>query len=161
TRASASAKAPAPRTATPPPLARVLPALLAALFAGWAGSALSFYPTGWPVGLALIAGVLTFFTPRAGLAFALVVPIFPLGNTGLGLALLYALAAAIWCVLHVREPRAAFAFILGPLLAPLSLLGLLPLALQPLHSAWRRALHAGSAVLTAALVAGLTGETLP
>jgi eukaryotic-like serine/threonine-protein kinase len=156
-----SAKAPSPRAATPPPLARVLPALLAALFAGWAGSALSFYPTGWPAALALIAGVLTFFSARGGLAFALVVPIFPLGNTGLGLALLYAFAAALWFVLHLREPRAAFAFALGPLLAPLSLLGFLPLTLQPVRSAWRRALHAGTGVLTAALVAGLTGAGLP
>ncbi len=68
-------------------------------------------------------------------------------------------AAAVWFLLHVREPRAAFAFILGPLLAPLSLLGFLPLALQPVRSAWRRALQAGTAVLTAALVAGLTGRS--
>ena len=160
-RTRTSTKAPAPRMAAAPPVARVLPALLTALFAGWSASALSFYPTGWPVALALLAGVLAFFSPRGGLAFALVVPILPLGNTGLGLALLYTLAAALWFVLHLREPRVAFAFVLGPLLAPLSLLGFLPLALQPLRSAWRRALHAAVAVVTAALVAGLTGQALP
>ena len=72
------------------------------------------------------------------------VPVFPLGNTALGLALLYGLAAAIWFVLHLREPRAAFAFVVGPLLAPLSLLGLLPLVLQPVRATWRRALQAGN-----------------
>ena len=153
--------APAPRAVAPPPLARAVPAVLAALFAGWAAVALPFYPTGGPVALALVAGVLTYFSPRGGLALALVVPVFPLGNTALGLALLYGLGAAIWFVLHLREPRAAFAFVLGPLLAPLSLLGLLPLVLQPVRSTWRRALHAATAVLTAALVAGLTGEGLP
>jgi hypothetical protein len=160
-RTRSSAQAPAPRAVAPPPLARLVPPVLAALFAGWGASALSFYPAGWPVGLALVAGALTFFSARGGLAFALLVPLFPLGNTALGLALLYAFAAAIWFLLHLRDPRVAFAFVLGPLLAPLSLLGFLPLALQPVQRAWRRALHAGVAVLTAALVAGLTGESLP
>jgi len=156
-----STKDPAPKPLAPQPLARIMPALMAALFAGWAAGALSFYPTGWPFALAAVAGALTFISPRGGLALALIVPVFPLGNTGLGLAFLYALVAAIWFLLHLREPRAAFAFVLGPLLAPLSLLGLLPLALQPLQIAWRRALHAATGVLTAALVAGLTGSGLP
>jgi Protein kinase domain len=160
-RPATATKSPAPHPVAPPPVARIVPALFAALFAGWAASAMSFYPMGWPVGLAFLAGVLTFFSARGGLAFALVVPVFPLGNTSLGLALLYGIVAAGWFLLHLREPRAVFAFVLGPLLAPLSLLGLLPLILQPVRSTWRRALHAGTAVLTAALVAGLTGEPLP
>jgi hypothetical protein len=158
---TSTSTAPVPRAVAPAPLARALPAVLAALFAGWAAVALPFYPTGGPAALALVAGVLTYFSPRGGLALALLVPVFPLGNTALGLALLYGLAAAIWFVLHLREPRAAFAFVVGPLLAPLSLLGLLPLVLQPVRSTWRRAVHAATAVLTAALVAGLTGEGLP
>ena len=40
-RKPSSAKAPAPRPAAAPPLARVVPALARALFAGWAASALS------------------------------------------------------------------------------------------------------------------------
>jgi hypothetical protein len=160
-RTRATSQAPAPRPVTAPPVARVLPAVLAALFAGWAAGAVSFYPTGWPVGLALIAGMLTFFSARGGLALALLVPVFPLGNTSLGLALLYAGFAALWFLLHLREPRAAFSFVLGPLLYPLALLGFLPLALQPVRAAWRRALHAGTAVLTAGLVAGLGHEALP
>ena len=39
--------------------------------------------------LALLAAILTFFSARGGLAFALVVPVLPLGNIALGLALLY------------------------------------------------------------------------
>ena len=50
---------------------------------------------------------------------------------------------------------------MGPLLAPLGLLPLLPLAVQPARGAWRRGLHAGVGVLAAAAVAGLAGRPLP
>lgn len=157
--------APAPRAIRPGsavnPVARIVPALLAALFAGWTASTLPFYPTAWPVGLALIAALLTAFSPRGGLAFALFAPVFPLGNLSMGLALLYGGLAAVWFVLHLREPRMGFAFVLGPLLAPIAALGLLPLALQPIRSSLRRALQAGTAVLMAGMVAGLQHESLP
>lgn len=165
TRSSAKApKAPAPRRAPAPaatPAARAIPALVAAVFAGWTAGTLPFYPMGWPVAVALLAGVLTFFSARGGLAFALLVPVFPLGNISLGLALMYGAVAAVWFLLHVREPRAGFAFVLGPLLAPIGALGLLPLGLQPVRAWWRRALSAATAVLVAGLVAGLTGAELP
>ena len=69
--------------------------------------------------------------------------------------LLAALAVA-W-----RDPRAGLAFCAGPLLAPLGLIALLPLAVQPARGAWRRGLHAAAGVLTAAAVAGLSGAGLP
>lgn len=140
---------------------RLVPALLAALFAGWTAATLSFYPAGWPVGLAVLAALLTFVSPRGGLAFALFVPTFPLGNLSLGLALLYGALAAAWFLLNIRQPAAGLAFVLGPLLAPIGALGLLPLALQPVRGAVRRALQAGTAVLVAGLVAGLDHNTLP
>jgi eukaryotic-like serine/threonine-protein kinase len=140
---------------------RAVPALLAALFAGWTATTLPFYPAAWPVGLALVAGALAAFSPRGGLAFALLVPVFPLGNFSLGLALLYGVVAAIWFTLHLREPRAGLAFALGPLLAPIGALGLIPLALQPVRSGARRALQAGTAVLMAGIVAGLQHVALP
>ena len=137
------------------------PALFAALFAGWAAASLPFYPTGWAAGLALLAALITFFSPRGGLAFALAVPIFPLGNVSLGLALLYGALAAAWFVLHLRHPRTGLAFVLGPLLAPAAALGLLPLVLQPIRNVARRALHACTAVLAAGVVAGLQHHELP
>ncbi|HEX9415945.1 MAG TPA: serine/threonine-protein kinase [Gaiellaceae bacterium] len=143
------------------PVARVLPALLAAVFAGWTASTLPFYPSTWPVGLALLAAVLTAFSARGGLAFALFVPVFPLGNISMGLALLYGGLAALWFILHIRDPRAGFAFALGPLLAPIAALGLLPLALQPVRNGFRRALQAVAAVLMAGIVAGLQHVALP
>ena len=135
--------------------------MLAALFCGWTAAALPFYPGGWPFGLALVAAVLSLLSARGGLAFALAVPILPLGNISFGLALLYAGVAAAWFALHLREPSAGLAFVLGPLLAPLSALGLVPLLVQPVRSTWRRALGAGTAVLAAAIVAGVENDPLP
>src|SRR6266545_3766847 len=136
-------------------------ASLAALYAGWTAAAMSFYPGGWPVALALIAGALTLARSRAGLAFALTVPILPLGNTSLGLALLYSGLAAAWFLFHLREPRAGLAFLAGPLLAPLGMIGMVPLLLLPVRGTVRRGLHGAAAVLAAGLAAGLRGSNLP
>ena len=54
--------------------------VLAALVVGWSAATLPFYPGGWWIGLALLAAGLAAFRPRIGLAFALAVPILPLGN---------------------------------------------------------------------------------
>jgi Protein kinase domain len=150
-----------PRDAKPKLPARMVPVVLAGVFSGWCAAALPFYPSGWPVALALVAAVLTFASARGGLALALTIPILPLGNISLGLALLYGLVAAAWFVLHLRDPRAGFAFSMGPLLAPLGALGLLPLLLQPVRRGWRRALHAGTGVVVVAIVAGIAHDPLP
>jgi hypothetical protein len=73
----------------------------------------------------------------------------------------YAALAAGWLALVWRDARAGLAFCAGPLLAPIGLIGLLPLAVQPARGAWRRAAHAFVAVPVAAAVAGLHGGTLP
>jgi len=140
---------------------RVLPAGLAALTTGSVTSALPFYPAGWPPALAALAAALTCVSERAGLVFALAVPLLPLGNLSLGLALLYAGAAVLWLALFAREPRYALLPALGILLGPLAALGLLPLAVQGLRSPLRRALAAGGAVLAAVVAAGLRGTGLP
>ena len=89
-----------------------------------------FYPTLFAPLLALLAGALTLVRPRLGLAFALAVPVLPLGNISSGLALVYAAVACAWLALSWRAPRQGLFFALGPLLAPLLALGLLPLAAQ-------------------------------
>jgi hypothetical protein len=73
----------------------------------------------------------------------------------------YAALAAGWLAGTGRDARAGLLFTLGPALAPLGLLPLLPLAVQPARGAWRRGLHAGVGVLAAAAVAGLAGRHLP
>jgi eukaryotic-like serine/threonine-protein kinase len=138
------------------PSARLLPVVPAVFFSAWAATAMPFYPDGWWIGLALVAGMLGALSARGGLAFALAVPILPLGNYSLGLALAYAIAAALWLAISWREPRAGLFVALGPLLGPISALGFLPLAAQVVRSPARRAVQVAGAVLAAAAVSSLS-----
>ena len=140
---------------------RAATAVLAALLAGWTSAALPFYPPSWPVLLALVALAATLLRERAGIAFAFAVPFFPLGNISLGLALLYAALAAGWLLVTWREPRATLLFVVGPLLAPIAALGLLPLAVVRVRSAPLRMLTVALGVLTAAIGAGIRHAALP
>ena len=141
---------------------RALTAVLAALLAGWTAAALPFYPHGWPIGLGLAAAASsTLFRERTGIALALAVPVLPLGNISLGLALLYAGLAAAWLLVTWHEPRAALLFVVGPLLAPVAALGLLPVAAARIRSAPLRGLAVAIGVLTAALAAGIRHAALP
>ena len=133
----------------------------AALFAGWTAATVPFYPALFAPLLALLAGGMMLLRPRLGLAFALAVPVLPLGNVSSGLALLYALLASAWLALSWRSPRQGLFLALGPLLAPVLALGFLPLAAQGIGNRARRALQVAAAVLLAALVAGLRHASLP
>jgi eukaryotic-like serine/threonine-protein kinase len=140
---------------------RLLAPAAAALFAGWVAGALPFFPVPAVPLLALLAGALTLVRPRLGLAFALAVPVLPLGNVSSGLALLYGAVACCWLVASWRAPREGLFLALGPLFAPVLALGLLPLASQGIRSTARRALQVVAAVLLAGLVAGLRHASLP
>jgi Protein kinase domain len=140
---------------------RVAPAMLAGVFAAWTAFALPFYPSGWPFALAAIAAVTSFFRPRIGLVFALAVPVLPLGNLALSAALLYCLVAVALLTLSWGEPETGLLASLGPLLAPLSALALVPLATLGTRSAARRAAQAGAAVIAAGFVAGIRHAPLP
>jgi Protein kinase domain len=140
---------------------QAITAILAALLAGWTSSALPFYPHGWPLLLAFVALAATLLRERAGIALALAVPVLPLGNISLGLALLYSALAAGWLLVTWREPRAALLFVVGPLLAPIAALGLLPLVAARTRTGALRALGVGIGVLTAALAAGIRHVALP
>jgi serine/threonine-protein kinase len=161
--AASFASTPRPAFSIPRRIAagQTLTAVLAAILAGWTSASLPFYPHGWPVGLALAAAAATLLRERAGIALALAVPVFPLGNISLGLALLYTAFAAAWLLVTWREPRAALLFVLGPLLAPVAAVGLLPLAVARVRSAPLRALTVALGVLTAALAAGIRHVALP
>jgi serine/threonine-protein kinase len=154
---------PAPRpAATPVPLTRrLVPAVLAALATAVGGSLLPFWPGPLLAALALAAGLATLRSPRLGLAVALAVPVFPLGNVAQAAAVVYGVLALGWLAVTWRDARAGLAFCAGPLLAPFGLLALLPLAVQPARGLWRRALLAGAGVFAAAAVAGLSGGALP
>ncbi len=142
-------------------LLELAPAVPAALLAGWTSATLPFFPAHWSIGLTLLAGVLAVPTPRLGLAFALAVPVLPLGNIALGLAIVYGIAACAWFAVFWSRPRVALLFVAGPVLAPLGALGLLPLAVLPAGGPARRALQALVATLAAAAVVGVGGGTLP
>ena len=143
------------------PADRVAPAALTGIAAAAGASALPFFPTGAALALGAATGLLSLRNPRIALGVALALPVLPLGNHSLGLAVAYAVVAAAWLLLFLREPRWALLPILGPVLAPFGLLGLLPLALRPLRSPVRRAAAAVAGVALAALVAGWTRESLP
>jgi hypothetical protein len=147
--------------AVPAVVPRLVPAVLAATVAGWCAWALPFFPTGWPFGLAALAAAATVVNARVGLAFALAVPILPLGNLALGVAALYVLAALALLAVMWREPERGLLFSLGGFLAPIAALGLFPLAALAVRSPVRRAVQASAAVLVAGIVAGVRGAPLP
>jgi serine/threonine-protein kinase len=149
------------RTPRLPLSERAPAAALAAVAAGWTAAALPFFPAHLPLGLAALAGALALVRERLGLVAALAVPVLPLGNISMGLAILYAAAAVVVLALAWREPRAGLFLALGPLLAPFAALGLLPLAAQTLRSPLRRAVATAAAVLLAAVVAGIRHASLP
>jgi len=127
--------------------ARVGSPVLAGAAVAWVAASLPFYPPRWPLLLGALAAGLMALRPRIGLAFALAVPVFPLGNVSLGLALVYAVAATAWLGLAWPRPRTGLVFTLGAVLAPLAAIGLLPLALQQVDGWFRRAAYAFVAVL--------------
>ena len=143
------------------PPRRAIAAGGAAVFVGWTSAALPFYPTGWGLVLAGIAGALAAVRPRLGLAVAFGAAVFPLGNLSLGLALVYALGAAAWLLVTWRRSDEALYPLAGPALAPLGLTLLLPAVLLPVRRAAWRAAFAVGAVLLAAAAAGLRGTPLP
>jgi hypothetical protein len=134
---------------------------LAALFTLWTTAELPFYPERWPGLLAVLAAALTAVRTRLGLAFALAVPVFPLGNISLGLAVFYAILAACWLAFMWGDPRRGLLFAVAPLLAPFGLLGLVPLAVACARGSARRGAHAFVGVLVAGIVAGVSGDALP
>jgi hypothetical protein len=140
---------------------RLAAAALAGAFAAFAAAELPFYPSSWLLPLTAAAAIAAALHARVGLAVALAVPVFPLGNLSLGLAVAYAVLAAAWLVLCWHEAHWGLLFALGPALAPVAALGLVPLAAVTMRAGARRAAQAAAAVLAAALAAGLRHGSLP
>jgi hypothetical protein len=141
--------------------ARAAAAGLAALAAGAGALALPFYPGGWAPGLALLAAALTAFRERLGMALVLAVPLFPLGNMSLGLALVYAVVASAWLLGFAGDARAGLLPAIGVLPIPGAALALVPLAATAVRSPVRRAAVAVAAFIVALVAAGLRRGPLP
>jgi eukaryotic-like serine/threonine-protein kinase len=140
------------------PLTRAFPVALAAVAAALGATLLPFWPPALVAALVAGAALAAWLDPRLGLAVALATPIFPLGNLSAGAATLYAGLAVAVLLLAWRDGRGGMLFLTGPLLAPFGLLALVPLAVQPARGAVRRGAQAALAVLSAALVAGASGD---
>jgi hypothetical protein len=148
---------PTPSLPALPPAAaarRALPVGAAVLFAAWSAAALPFFPAGWPLALAAVAGVLALVNDRLGLAFTLAVPVLPLGNYSLGLALVYGVAAVAWLIFSWRDAEAGLFMTSGPLLASVGLVAALPVAGLVIGNPVRRAVQVAMAVLVTAAIAG-------
>jgi hypothetical protein len=140
---------------------RVLPIALAVVTAALGATFLPFWPPLLVALLVAATGFACWLDPRLGLAAALAVPIFPLGNVAASAATLYGLFAVGWLVLNWRDARHGLWFMTGPVLAIFGLLPLVPLALIPVRSTVRRAGQGAVAVLATALLAGTAGDALP
>jgi hypothetical protein len=154
----------APAIPLPAPIAiagRMLTPALAGTSALLGATLLPFWPEVLVAAIALGAAAAAWVHPRIGLAIALAAPIFPLGNLSEGAATLYGALAIVWFLACWRDARGGLLFVAGPLLAPLGLLALVPLAVQPARGLVLRALQAATAVLAAALLAGVAGTPLP
>jgi Protein kinase domain len=137
------------------------PAALAAVYAGAAVWLIPFFPSGWPFLIAALAALACLASPAAGLGFALVVPVLPLGNISLGLAIVYAACAAVWFALFASDSRAGLLFLLGPVLAPAQALALIPVLVGSAGGLVRRACLAAASLAAAIGVAALTSSPLP
>jgi Protein kinase domain len=134
---------------------------LSAVFAGVTAWLLPFFPAGWPFLLAALVALVALLSPTAGLALALAIPILPIGNASLGLAIVYSGLAAVWLGLFWRDPRSSFLFLLGPPLAPLKALPLTTVSFFDARGVIRRAALVAAGGLIAATVAGIRkGESL-
>ncbi|MCY7302744.1 MAG: serine/threonine protein kinase [Thermoleophilia bacterium] len=160
-RARRAAAAPRVRAAPLPLEQRLVPAGLAAVAVVVGATLLPFWTPGLTVLLTVAAVLATLRSPRLGLAVALFVPVFPLGNVALAAAVAYATLAALWLAVWWRDARAGLLFMAGPVLAMIGAIALLPLAVQPARGGARRALQALAGVFAAVAVAGLRGGALP
>jgi hypothetical protein len=132
------------------PAQRVAAAAGAGAAAGIVTHALPFFPSGWPLGIAGAAALITFLSEPAGLAFCLAVPVLPLGNYSLGLAALYAIVAAAAMIAFRRTARAGLLVALGAGLGAIGALALLPVMALAVRWPARRAICVAGAVLVAA-----------
>jgi hypothetical protein len=153
--------APEPALQAAPLLERLGPCVLAGVAAIIGVSVLPFWPPALAVAIVIGAVAAAAVHPRLGLAVALAVPLFPLGNVTQSLAVLYGMLAIAWLALNWRESRLGLLYVTGPLLAAVGALGLVPLATQPVRSPIRRGAQAAAAVLLAGAVAALAGDSLP
>jgi hypothetical protein len=140
---------------------RVAPVALGAVTALLAATMLPFWPPVLVAAIVVAAAAASWLDPRLGLAVALGAAVFPIGNVAEGAAILYGVFAVGWLLLNWRDGRHGLLFVSGPLLAAVGLLPVVPLVVQRARGGARRAAHGAAAVLSAALLAAVGGDTVP
>jgi hypothetical protein len=123
--------------------------------------ALPFYPTGWPIAIAILAAIVALRLPWLAAALVLAAGLPLLGNLAFGLVPPAAILLGIWLVLMLRDGRRA----LLPLVAPLATLcfawALYPLLCGTSPRAWVRGALGAAGALTMTLALGLSGLGSP
>ncbi|MBA3374375.1 MAG: serine/threonine protein kinase, partial [Actinobacteria bacterium] len=140
---------------------RLVPPSLAGVSAALGATMLPFWPPALVAAIIISSALAAWRLPRVGFAIALAAPIFPLGNVAESAAVLYGILALAWLAFTWRDARFGLLFASGPLLAPLGLLALVPLVVQPARGVVRRTAQAALALLAATLYAGVAGDDLP
>jgi hypothetical protein len=140
---------------------RIVPVALTAVTALLASTLLPFWPPELVAAIVAGAAIASWIDPRAGMALALGAAVFPAGNVAESAAILDGAFAIGWVLVSWRDARHGLLFVAGPLLAAVGLLPLVPLVVQRAKGTVRRAAHGALAVLSAALVAAVGGNSLP
>ena len=140
---------------------RVLPVVLGVVTAVLGATFLPFWPPELVALLVIATGLACWLDPRLGLALALAIPIFPLGNVAVAVASVYAVFAAGWLAVNWRDARHGLWFVAGPLLATVGLLPLVPLVLFPVRNTARRAAHGVLAVFSTVLLGAVASGEVP
>jgi serine/threonine-protein kinase len=103
----------APSVSETQSLTRLAVGAAAGVYAGASAALIEFWPAGFPLAFAALATLVAFARPAVGVLFALAIPVFPLGNLSLGLAIAYGVVACAWLVAaRRRELVAATAVVL-------------------------------------------------
>jgi hypothetical protein len=111
--------------------------------------------------LAVLAAICAYLSARWGNALAFSLLLLPLGNYSFGLAFLFAVCAPLWLAFTWRKPRLAQLPVVGPLLAGVGCLFLLPLVLLRIRGAVRRSVLVFVTFVLALAVTGMSGAPLP
>ena len=132
-----------------------------ALLTGVGGTALlgslAFWPTGWPLAIALVAALIALRLPWVAGALVLTAALPLLGNLAIGLVPPAALLLAAWLAVLMKDGRRVLLPLLAPLATALLLWPLYPLLAGTSPRAIARgALGAGGALATTVCL-GLTG----
>ncbi|PHX80772.1 MAG: hypothetical protein CK540_06170 [Thermoleophilia bacterium] len=137
------------------------PVALTAVSSVFLLGALPFYPTGWPLVIALLAALVALRLPLLAGALVLAATIPLLGNLAFGLAPSGALIAVAWVLLMARDGRR----VLLPLIAPLCALcfawSLYPLLAGSSPRAYIRGAVGAAGGLAMAGALGLSGYGTP